>query len=196
MTYQQIRRADFSRIGSPGRPHYAVDGWPNEALRDLDGTDERFGLRGTAFWPVDMSDPAYDPDTQALTDAVTGLVIDKKGFRFTGTGGVRDLTADEIAARNPVPASISDRQFFQALALRGLISEAEALAAVKTGAIPTQLQAAVDTIKDEAQHFAAVMLISGATVFERAHPMAAMLGQAIGKDSADLDDLWRFGATL
>lgn len=95
-----------------------------------------------------------------------------------------------------VPQSISDRQFFQALAIRGLITSDEALSAVKTGTIPAQLQAAVDTLTDTQQHFAAVMLISGATVFERSHPMAGLLGAALGKNAADLDELWRFGASL
>lgn len=174
-------------------PAWLVAANPSEAqIADLGWS----GRTGQGYFRIIVADdPAFDPDTHRLSDPVEGKP-DPDTKTIPAVREVVALTAEEIATRNPVPASISDRQFFQALAIRELISEPEALAAVKTGAIPAQLQAAVDTITDEAQHFAAVMLISGATVFERAHPMAAMLGAAIGKDSADLDDLWRFGATL
>lgn len=133
--YQQIRRSDLSLIGTPGPVAYSVAGWPDEALRDLDGTDERFGLRGTAFWPVAVSDPAFDPDTQALTDEVTGLVIDKKVFRFTGTRGVRALTAEEIAARNPIPDNPTLGDWRVALVLWGRLGDvlARIKALVDTG---------------------------------------------------------------
>lgn len=97
--YQHIRLSDHSFIGEPGRPHYAVDGWSDEDLRTLDGTDERFGLRGTAFWPVAVSEPAYDPATEALTDAVTNRVVEAEAFRITGVQGKRALTAEEIGER-------------------------------------------------------------------------------------------------
>jgi len=195
MTYQQIRRSDFSLIGNPGPPHYAVDGWNDEALRNLDGTDERFGLRGTAFWPVIVSDPAYNPDTQALTDEVTGLVLDKKGFRFTGTWGVRDLTADEIAARNPVPEEVSSRQFFQQLAKDGDCTEAEALAYVQTGALPAVLSTVINGLP-ESIRFDVRMEVIGANEFYRSTPTVDLVGYLLGKDSSALDRIWRLASKL
>lgn len=94
-----------------------------------------------------------------------------------------------------VPELISDRQFFQALALAGAITREEAIAAVKTGSIPAALQAVLDTLPED-QRFGAEMLISGATIFERSHPMVPLLGAALGKSAADLDALWTAAAAL
>lgn len=90
---------------------------------------------------------------------------------------------------------ISDRQFFQALANTGTITQSEAPAAVMTGTLPARIEAAVAGLPD-AQQFAARMLLSGATTFERGHPMVARLGAALGYDDAALDALWREAASL
>lgn len=93
----------------------------------------------------------------------------------------------------PVPESVSDRQFFQALALDGMISEAEALAAVQTGALPAPIAAIIDAMPDQ---FAARMLLSGATTFERRHPLTDALASALGYSPAQTDDLFRVAASL
>lgn len=93
----------------------------------------------------------------------------------------------------PVPSSVSDRQFFQALALGGMISEAEALAAVQTGALPAPIAAIVDGLPDQ---FGARMLLSGATTFERGHPLTDALAAALGYSPVQTDDLFRAAAAL
>ena len=95
-----------------------------------------------------------------------------------------------------VPTSISDRQFAQVLAMDGLITEDDALAWVKVGTVPAQLQGLVDAIPDEDTKFAANMLLGGATEFNRNHPMVAQLGAGLQMTSAQIDDIWRVGATL
>lgn len=95
----------------------------------------------------------------------------------------------------PIPASISDRQFFQQLAVEGKITEAEAIAAVATGTIPAAMDALIQQLPAEDQ-FAARMLLSGATSFERAHPMTATLGQMYGMDSAALNTFWQRATML
>lgn len=95
-----------------------------------------------------------------------------------------------------VPQSISDRQFAHVLALQGLISQDEALAWVKTGDVPAALQALVDKIPDPTIKFSAQMLLAGATVFERDHPMTAQLAAGLGMSSEQVDDLWRAAAAL
>ena len=95
-----------------------------------------------------------------------------------------------------VPQSISDRQFAHVLALQGLISQEEALAWVKTGDVPAALQALVDEIPDPTIKFSAQMLLAGATVFERDHPMTAQLAAGLGMSSEQVDDLWRAAAAL
>lgn len=105
-----------------------------------------------------------------------------------------------IAAHDPtktiVPTIISDRQFFQALALQGLISEHDALAAVRTGTLPPPMRDFVAGITNPQEHFAVEMVLSGATQFERGHPLVGYLGQVLGWSDAQIDDLWRVGATL
>ncbi|AWN50031.1 hypothetical protein DK419_13025 [Methylobacterium terrae] len=64
-----------------------------------------------------------------------------------------------------------------------------------TGTLPERIEAAVASLP-EAERFAARMLLSGATSFERAHPMVAQLGAALGYDAAALDALWRAAAAL
>lgn len=94
-----------------------------------------------------------------------------------------------------VPAQISDRQFFQALAMADTISQAEALAAVKTGDIPAQMQAVIAGMA-EADRFNAEMLLAGATVFVRANPMTEALRAAMGWSAEQTDELWRVAAEL
>lgn len=87
------------------------------------------------------------------------------------------------------PEEISDRQFFQQLAISGSITTQEALDAVKTGAIPAAISAVVDALPDD-QKFSAQMLLSGATVFKRSHPMTAALGAGLGLSSEQIDAIW------
>ncbi len=75
-----------------------------------------------------------------------------------------------------VPASISDRQFFQQLAVAGIITEAQALAS-NAAVIPAPLLAIIEEMPQD-QQFAAKMVVSGATVFERNHPITIAIGTA------------------
>ncbi len=96
----------------------------------------------------------------------------------------------------PVPASVSDRQFSQALAERELISWDEAEAWGARGEIPSGLLAIVEAMPDEIDRRRTRMFLSSATAFERAHPTTVALGRAMGMTDAALDDLWRFASTL
>jgi hypothetical protein len=95
----------------------------------------------------------------------------------------------------PVPVVISDRQFFQQLAVQGVITEQEALDAVTVGAIPASLAAVIDTLP-QGQRFAAKMRVSGAVEFKRSNPLVATLGAAMGWTDEQIDDLWRQAAAL
>ena len=103
---------------------------------------------------------------------------------------------DYVAPPPPVPQTISDRQFFHQLAKDGKITKQEALAAVKTGEIPLELQAVIDAIPDPDAQFDIEMLLSGATTFERNHPATAQLGAALGYDAAGLDELWTVASEI
>jgi len=104
----------------------------------------------------------------------------------------------------PPPDVISDRQFAQALALAGTITEAEALAWAARGELPEAMEDALALIPEtDGQRFGARMMLAGATIFERSHPLTDQLGglltnPATGKpyDGAALDALWIRAAAL
>ena len=95
----------------------------------------------------------------------------------------------------PIPGAVSDRQFFQALALSNLITREEALAAVKTGDIPAALQAVIDGLA-EAERFQATMLLAGAVEFRRDHALVEVVRLARGMTPAQVDDLFRLAGSL
>lgn len=95
----------------------------------------------------------------------------------------------------PVPATITDRQFFQQLAVEGTITPDEALAAVKTGTLPAALSAIVAGLPSD-QQFGANMLLCGAVTFHRDAPLTAQIGQSSGRSSAQLDDFFRKASAL
>ena len=127
------------------------------------------------------------PDAAALLAAAGPFRTEPATPQRTFAGGPEDRL---------VPSTISDRQFAQALADLGVISRPEALAFVKRGEVPAALQAAIDSIPDEAERFAADMQVSGATIFERTHPSTLALAHALGWSDVQMDDLWRAAAAL
>lgn len=90
---------------------------------------------------------------------------------------------------------ITRRQFFQQAAIAGFITSDEALAAVQTGTIPAIMQAVIDGMPTELQ-FAAKMLVAGATVFERDHPLTEGIGASLNQTSEQLDAYFRAAALL
>lgn len=102
---------------------------------------------------------------------------------------------DAYVPTDPVPTLISDRQFFQQLAVLGIITPEEALAAVGPGEIPAAMLTMIAALP-EAEQFAARMLLTSATVFDRGHPLVAMFGAAFGWSGAQLDAFWTAAAAL
>lgn len=100
-----------------------------------------------------------------------------------------------MGAAEAVPAEIGRRQFYQALANRGLISREDALAAVG-GVVPLAITYLADQILDEGIKFDALMMFAGALSFSRAHPYVEFFGAMMGMTAADVDNLWREAARL
>ena len=94
-----------------------------------------------------------------------------------------------------VPDIISDWRFFQQLAVAGMITQTEALEAVKTGDIPAAMEAFINTLPAD-QQFSARMVLCGATQFSRSHPLVAEFAAANGMTSDQVDDLWIKAAKL
>ena len=95
-----------------------------------------------------------------------------------------------------VPGQISDRQYFQALAHQGVITQEEALAAVKTGELPPAMTTYVNSLATSDEQFDARMYFEGATVFDRHNTYVIAMAQANGLTEQQLNDLWTYGATL
>lgn len=99
----------------------------------------------------------------------------------------------------PVPTSppippITRWRFFQQLAVQGIISQDEALAAMG-GTIPAPLLALIEQLPSE-QKFPAKMLVIGATEFERQHHLTIAIGAAFGMDAAEIDAFFVAAGTL
>jgi hypothetical protein len=94
-----------------------------------------------------------------------------------------------------IPAFVSRRQFFQAAAQSGIITQAEALALFATGVLPSNLTAAIAALPVD-HRFPAQIAILGSTAFERANPLIEALGAAMGQNQAQIDALFTLAATL
>lgn len=116
-------------------------------------------------------------------------------------GGIEvEMTPEEIAAYhieqpNPVPASVTRRQLLIALAQMEIITGEEALAAAKTGAVPTAVQAVFDNMQP-ADNLAAEITWASMSVAERSNPLVAALAQANGMTDAEIDDFFRLAASI
>lgn len=152
----------------------------------------------------------------AIVDAastVANVIEADFGFTLPGftlvpsdTAGIGDVYDPETGtfappatsepAPEPVPDEVSDRQFFQQLALEGAITQDEALEAVSVGTLPSTLSTALAQIPDPTERFNAVITLVGATTYKRSHPLTGLLGQILDKDGDALDELWRKAAAL
>lgn len=99
-----------------------------------------------------------------------------------------------VAPPAPVPATITNRQFFQQLAIMGLITQAEALAAVRVGELPAAFQTMISSLPSD-QQFDAEMKLS-VTSFERSNELVAVFAAMQNMSSAQIDDIWKNGALL
>jgi hypothetical protein len=109
----------------------------------------------------------------------------------------RGLTAAPyVQPPPPLPEIITDRQFYQQLAVMGEITQDEALAAIGTGTIPAELVAFVATLPTPEDQFNAKMILSGNVEFHRNHPMVAAVAQYKGWSQQQTDDLWRAASLL
>jgi len=120
----------------------------------------------------------------------------------TGEIIVRDATPAEAAEIEalcnpppPVPDVISRRQLLIALAAAGLITEAEALAAAKTGEVPAAIDAVFAQLPSE-QALAARITWATMTQVERMHPLVQAIINANIVTAEQVDTLFRTAAQL
>jgi hypothetical protein len=118
---------------------------------------------------------------------------DSVGLEWSWNGTA--LVPPIVAPAPPfVPQSISDRQFFQQLAVQGIITQADALAS-NAAVIPPPLLTIINAMPTD-QQFSAKMIISGATVYDRTDPLTIEIGTAYGWTSAQIDAFFTAAAAL
>ncbi|QNQ40963.1 MULTISPECIES: hypothetical protein [Brucella] len=140
---------------------------------------------------VSMTDDFQESQIAGYT--LVGIDTDF-GFTF-GPGGTvygANWTGTEIIpnASDIVPEEISRRQFFQQLAVAGIITNAEALAAMKSGTVPQALQAIIDALPTEQDRFTAEMLVIGADTFNRLHALTETVRLAMQWTEEQRDSFW------
>lgn len=151
------------------------------------------------YWIIADDDKHVYSSARASTVAIGDKAY--KTWLALGNAPTRIASMDELkdvliaAGVINVPQTISDRQFFQQLAIAGIISQEEALAAVKTGDIPAALSGFIAAL-DDAARFNAEMLLSGATVFQRNHPLTNAVAMAQGMTADQVDEFFRQAAKL
>jgi hypothetical protein len=94
-----------------------------------------------------------------------------------------------------IPAQVTRKQFFQAAAQQGIITQAEALSAIPGVAIPAVLATAIAQLPSGEQ-FAAQTAIVGDQNFYRNDPFVAALSAAMGQTTGQVDALFTLAATL
>jgi hypothetical protein len=111
---------------------------------------------------------------------------------YIANGGTIAPAEEPLA---PVPATISDRQFFQQLAVMGLITENEALAYVQTGTLPAAFLGFIDQLPED-QRFDAKMKLTGANSFHRNNLLVNAFATMCGMTPDQADEIWRKAASL
>lgn len=149
------------------------------SLQDMQGNE----LQRMAYIP----NPLLLPNGDQVHGATAGWT--------NGVYKIVEITTEVPDPPPPVPEMISDRQFYQSLALKGTITNDEALAAVKTGTMPKDMQKLLDA-KPADKKFSSDMMLSAATAFARNDPGTIELMTALGYDAQQTDDLWRYAITL
>ena len=90
---------------------------------------------------------------------------------------------------------LTPRQLFIGLAAEGWITEAEAIAAATTGALPSVAEGAIANLP-ATQALAARISWARLTVAERTDPLVELLRAAKGKSSAEVDAFFRQYASI
>ena len=96
---------------------------------------------------------------------------------------------------------IDPRQFGQGLWMDGLITYAECMAFVTTGAIPAAMQTALSSLADDdtgnpTPRKIATCLISGALTYMRSNPLVDEIAVEAGMTPAQMDANWRAWSLL
>lgn len=147
----------------------------------------------------DIPDEIYDQELRdPETDELTGEIVRVAGgdmrkaiLEWEREGNV---IGPYVAPPPPLQMEISDRQFFQQLAISGLITEEEAYTYMQIGQLPSAFVSMIDRLPAD-QRFDAKMKLM-ANTFRRDNPYVGVFAAMKGMPSEHVNDLWRAAATL
>jgi len=178
MLYQRVTLATATVDGQAGALPPELIGLDDATLADLpaalDPVPDAFA--GVGYWPIELSDPTYDPATEILTDGVTNRSAVNSRKVVTAKRTKRALTAEELAERNPVPLAVTPLQMRKALRAAGLKAQADAY---------------LGTLSEEAQEaweYCVEVRIDDAFIADAA--------AALGMTPGQRDNLFRLAASL
>ncbi|SFB92410.1 hypothetical protein SAMN05428997_1037 [Bosea sp. CRIB-10] len=124
--YQRVNLAATAVDGPTGPLPPELAGLDDASLADLSWVgaplDALYG--GYGYWPLEISDPDFDPATETLTDDLTDVTPVAGRKVATAKRSKRALTAEEIAARQPRPHVLSKMQFIRLVQTAGGVTDA------------------------------------------------------------------------
>lgn len=134
---------------------------------------------------------APDPANPPAGKMVCGVVYELINNGIVTTPILCDVPLPIVPTPPPVlpVTAISRRQFFQQLAINKIITQTEALAAVKTGEIPPEFTAIL-TALPVAEQFSVEMILSGATEFDTNNTLTTQLATQFGWTADYLQTFW------
>lgn len=100
-----------------------------------------------------------------------------------------------VVPPEPVPATISPRQFAQEAWSHDYMTYDEALAFAGTGTVPAALDALLNQLPEEQGKLVRLFIV-GSLSYERGHAATAAIGALWGLDDTGLDDFFRAAAAL
>lgn len=162
--------------------HFDGDGFPlGFYALDIHGPLNIDGVRN----------PAYPSGVVEITDEVWTEFLSNQGRRRWNGKAIEIYTPPEVVR---IPEQISRRQFFEALANLGEITEDEAFAAL-SGQIPEAFLPLINSLPTD-QRFSARMMLAGASTFERNHPVVQAIGASPEWGAQKVDALWLAASRL
>lgn len=175
-------------------PDGTLRGAQQERLRMIRDDDT---VISAAYEPAEALDAqalaAVLPDSAVLLAQVAALQASLTAAEQDRDAAVaeRDQLRAQLGMQpaSAVPA-ISDRQFASELRHRGIITLDESLAYLGRGAIPAALQALLNQIDDSVVRNDTLELLTGATLFVRAHPATDAIGAAFGWTPNQIDEFF------
>lgn len=176
--FQLVNLADLALVGDPIPMPPEFANLSEQVVSDFSAHIDPppVGYAGRGLWPLVVSSPTFDPATEADTGVpdLASRTVDTQAGVVRAVSVKRALTPEEIAARNPVPSSVSAAQACLILEDDGLLAQVETIVA----AMPKVVQ----------------IWFARANTWERFNPYVMGIGLELDLTDEALDDKFRRAA--